>query len=271
MRKEEWLIRIDEDNKRLYASRNTDHLSSYAMTIDDIDFEMAKGKDRKIIEIVGINQECLEYFVDKYGSEYEYIYFHMPKVQNFNLLEKLVNLQGVTIIGPTKAVSLWDMSKNKKLWFLHIADCKSLIYNPTFLNSGIHLEEIIIASSLWSDHAMKNLEWLNGLKNLKKLELWGIKLEEKNIDFLSYVPKIEEFNFDSYMFTTEQIAYMCAKYPHITGSALCAYNTCDAYSKDIRVCGHRKPELSLPKDQARLDKYVKEFNELIELYKKEIH
>ena len=136
MRKEEWLIRIDEDNKRLYASRNTEHLSSYVMTIDDIDFEMSKGKDRKIIEIVGINQECLEYFVDKYGAEYEYIYFHMPKVKNFNSLEKLANLQGVTIIGPTKAVSLWDMSKNKKLWFLHIVDCKSLIYNPTFLNSG---------------------------------------------------------------------------------------------------------------------------------------
>ena len=116
---------------------------------------------------------------------------------------------------------------------------------------------------------MKNLEWLNGLKNLKKLELWGIKLEEKNIDVLSFVPKIEEFNFDSYMFTTEQIAYMCAKFPHIKGSALCAYNTCDAYSKDVKVCGYRKPELSLPKDQARLDKYIKEFNELVEFYKNE--
>lgn len=271
MAKKEWLIRIDEENKRLYASRNTDHLSSYVMTIDDIDFEMAKGKDRKIIEISCINQECLEYFVDKYGAEYEYIYFHMPKVKSFKSLEKLMNLQGVTIIGPIKAETLWDMSQNKKLWFLHIADCKSLIYNPTFLNNRNYLEEIIIASSIWSDHIMKNLDWLNGMNFLKKLELWGIKLKEKNIEVLSFVPKIEEFNFDSYMFTTEQIAYMCAKYPHITGSALCAYNTCDAYSKDVRVCGYRKPELSLPKDQERLDKYVKEFNELIELYKKEIH
>lgn len=269
MRKKEWLIKIDEDNKRLYTSRNTEHLSSYVMTIDDIEYEMSKGKDRKIIEIAGINQECLDYFVDKYGAEYEYIYFHMPKVKNFNSLEKLANLQGVTISGATKSESLWDMSNNKKIWYLHIVDSKSLIYNPTFLNAGIHLEEIIIASSIWSDHAMKNLEWLNGLKNLKKLELWGIKLEEKNIDVLSFVPKIEEFNFDSYMFTTEQIAYMCAKFPYIKGRALCAYNTCDAYSKDVKVCGYRKPELSLPKDQARLDKYIKEFNELVEFYKNE--
>ena len=114
MRKKEWLIKIDEDNKRLYASRNTEHLSSYVMTIDDIEYEMSKGKDRKIIEIAGINQECLEYFVDKYGAEYEYIYFHMPKVKNFNSLEKLANLQGVTISGATKSESLWDMSNNKK-------------------------------------------------------------------------------------------------------------------------------------------------------------
>ena len=270
MRKKEWLIKVDEDSKRLYASRNTEHLSSYTMTPDDIDYEMSKGKDCKIIEVCGINQESLDYFVDKYGAEYEYIYFHMPKVNNFNSLEKLENLQGVTIIGPTKAVSLWDMSKNKKLWFLHIADCKSLIYNPIFLRSGKYLEEVILASSIWSDHVMKNLDWLSGMTSLIKLELWGIKLEEKNIDILSFVPKIKEFNFDSYMFTTEQIAYMCAKYPYITGSSLCAYNTCDAYSKDVRVCGYRKPELCLPKDQARLDKYINEFNKLVEMYKKEM-
>lgn len=267
MRNEEWLIKKDEDNKRLYATRNTNHLSSYVMTIDDVDYEMAKGKDRKIIEIAYINQECLEYFVDKYGTEYEYIYFHMPKVQNFNPLEKLVNLQGITISGASKAKSLWDMSKNEKLWYLHIVDSKSLIYNPTLLNYGKYLQEIIIASSLWSDHPMKNLDWLKGLSLLKKLELWGIKLEEKNLGVLSFVPKMEEFNFDPYMFTTEQIAYMYAKYPHITGKALCCYNTYDAFSKDVKVCGYRKPELSLPKDQARLDKYIKEFNELVELYK----
>lgn len=51
MRKKEWLIKIDEDNKRLYASRNTEHLSSYVMTIDDIEYEMSKGKDRQIIKL----------------------------------------------------------------------------------------------------------------------------------------------------------------------------------------------------------------------------
>ena len=63
---------------------------------------------------------------------------------------------------------------------------------------------------------------------------------------------------------------MCAKYPHIQGSSLCAYNTVDAILNDVRVCGYRKPGLDLPKGQARLDKYVKEFNALVEKYKAEL-
>jgi len=63
---------------------------------------------------------------------------------------------------------------------------------------------------------------------------------------------------------------MCAKYPHISGQSLRAYNTEDAMLNDIRVCGYRKPGLDLPKGQARLDKYIKEFDALVEKYKAEL-
>lgn len=71
------------------------------------------------------------------------------------------------------------------------------------------------------------------------------------------------------MFTTEEIAYMCAKYPHIHGVSLCAYNTIDASINDVRVCGYRKPGLNLPEGQKRLDKYIEAFNSLVEKYKSE--
>ena len=38
---------------------------------------------------------------------------------------------------------------------------------------------------------------------------------------------------------------------------------------DVRVCGYRKPGLDLPKGQKRLDKYIAEFNTLVEKYKTE--
>ena len=38
----------------------------------------------------------------------------------------------------------------------------------------------------------------------------------------------------------------------------------------IENCGYRKPGLDLPKGQARLEKYIKEFDELVEKYKAEL-
>ena len=38
----------------------------------------------------------------------------------------------------------------------------------------------------------------------------------------------------------------------------------------IENCGYRKPGLDLPKGQARLEKYIKEFDELFEKYKAEL-
>lgn len=50
-----------------------------------------------------------------------------------------------------------------------------------------------------------------------------------------------------------------------------AYNTEDTVLNDVRVCGYRKPGLDLPKDQARLDKYVREFETLVAKYKAELN
>lgn len=48
------------------------------------------------------------------------------------------------------------------------------------------------------------------------------------------------------MLTTEEIAWIVAKYPHLSGQSLCAYNKDDAVLNDVRVCGYRKPGLNLP-------------------------
>jgi hypothetical protein len=63
---------------------------------------------------------------------------------------------------------------------------------------------------------------------------------------------------------------MCAKYPRLEGNALCAYNTEDAILNDVRVCGYRKPGLDLPRDRARLDKYIREFDALVEKCKADL-
>ena len=72
-------IHVDDVEKRLFVSRSKENksgaLSPCNMSPDDVDYEMSKGKDKRILEICGMNQESLEYFVDKYGQTYESLYF----------------------------------------------------------------------------------------------------------------------------------------------------------------------------------------------------
>lgn len=72
------------------------------------------------------------------------------------------------------------------------------------------------------------------------------------------------------MCTTGVIARMVARYPHVTGTYFGAYGPAYPGSKSwVRVSGVRKPELRLPEDPARLDKYIAAFDALVETYRRE--
>ena len=83
------------------------------------------------------------------------------------------------------------------------------------------------------------------------------------------MPALETFHFDAGMFTTEEIAWIVAKHSNLSGKCLCSYNREDAFLNDVRVCGFRKPGLDLPQHQKRLDKYIAEFNALVEKFRNE--
>ena len=116
---------------------------------------------------------------------------------------------------------------------------------------------------------MESLDCFAGMPTLKHLWLNNIRLNDKNMDALRMLPALERFDFDAGMLTTEEIAWIVAKYPNLSGKCLCAYNKEDAMLNDVRVCGFRKPGLDLPQHQKRLDKYVAQFDALVEKYRNE--
>jgi len=67
------------------------------------------------------------------------------------------------------------------------------------------------------------------------------------------------------MLTTEEIAEICVYYPHIYGRSLGAYTT-DTVSVEgnVRICGYKKPTLTLPADNDRLLMYIEGFNRIKE-------
>lgn len=267
-------IQVDDLKKRLFVSRPKENksgaFSPCNMTPDDVDYEMSFPKDKRILEICGMNQESFEYFVDKYGETYESLYFFKCQlISDFSPLSKLKNLKVVRVFWNIRSDGLWDMSENEALEYLIISDSKIITRNLKMLKTGKSLKDVAIIGGMFEKYPLENLSVFENMPSLECLSLSNIKLANRNTEFLKKLPKLTEFNFDAGMFTTEEIAYMCARYPHIHGTALCAYNKVDALLNDVRVCGYRKPGLDLPQGQKRLDKYIAEFNALVEKYKTE--
>ena len=122
-------IHVSDTQKRLFVSRpkadEGDAFSPCNMSLDDVDREMSFPKDRKILEICGMNQESFEYFVEKYGETYEYLYFFKCQlISDFSPLARLKNLKAVRIVWNVRAKGLWDMSENTYLTHLVISDSK---------------------------------------------------------------------------------------------------------------------------------------------------
>ena len=270
----EFFIHASDTPKQLFVSRHErikgDALSPCCMTPDDVNYEMSTGKDPEILEICGMNQQSLEYFVQHYGKTYRYLsFFKCQLIQDFSPLEDLGNLEEVNLYWNIRADKLWDFKKNTSLKAISISDAKKMTLNPELLKTSATLETVCFSGSIFNNYPMESLECFAGMPSLKHLWLNNIRLNDKNLDALKSMPALEIFDFDAGMLTTEEITWIVAKYPHLSGKCLCAYNKEDALLNDVRVCGFRKPGLDLPEQQKRLDKYIAQFNALVEKYRNE--
>ena len=273
-RTDEFFIHVSDTPKRLFISRpesiKGDAFSPCCMTPDDVDYEMAQGKNPEILEICGMNQESLEYFVQHYGKTYRYLsFFKCQLIRDFSPLEDLGKLEEVSLYWNIRSDRLWDMSKNTSLNTISICDAKRMTLKPELLKTSPTLQRVFLVGSIFNNFNVESLDCFAGMPSLNQLYLGNIRLADKRMDALNTLPKLERFDFDAGMLTTEEIAWIVAKYPHLSGKSLCAYNKEDALLNDVRVCGFRKPGLDLPQHQKRLDKYVAQFNALVEQYRNE--
>lgn len=276
IRHDDWFIHVDMLNKRLFDTRGL-HTTSSAlnpcdMTPDDVDYEMSTGKHPRILEIHGMNQESLEHFVTHYGKDYEYLsLFHCQLISDLSPLADLPKLKGVDINWNIRTDRLWDMSRNSHLTYLGIMDCKKITQGLNLLQSGQSLEELSVCGSIFTPYPMDSLSSFGGFPNLKHLHAMFVKPADKDPSFLETLPALETFDFEAGLFTTEQIARLCVRYPDLGGRFMGPFGPDHPGSKSfMRVSGHRKPTLEIPRQQAALDKHVAKFNALMEQYRAEL-
>lgn len=241
------------------------------LTPDEIDYEMeAYPRNKRMLALNCITQAGLEHFVQKYGNTYRGIHLKWAyRIKDLSPLGDLPNLEFVSITDG-RCSQLWNMNKNDRLRVLVVDSCKKLTETPALMESAPALETIWYLGGTESVHPMTSLQGFSYLPSIKEIRLRFVRLQDHNLDFLSTVPTLETFDFEAHLFTTNEIAWIKAKYPHLGGEFLRAYGL--VYYGDtswVRVSGSRKPEFRLPEEQEQLDKYIQAFDSLVKQYKQQ--
>lgn len=262
-----WQEKFDTESHLFSTNRAQPYLDAKT-----IDFEMQFQKRTDYLKISRMSQTGLEHFVQKYGKSCRVLYlYECTHIQDFAPLGDLENLEAIRIEWCRKTNQLWNMSGNPRLKVLSISDAKKIAENPGLLQTSKTLEEVRIWGPIsGGTYTMDSLEYFRDMKSLRRIDLNWIKLANKSMEVLDTLPNLEEFHFDPGMLTTEEIAQIAAKYPNLYGDSLRAYDDEFIDIGEVRVCGFRKPTLYLPKQQKRLDEYIRQFNTLVEMYRENL-
>ncbi|MBP2660216.1 MAG: internalin related protein [Firmicutes bacterium] len=246
-------------------------ISGGRLTKNDID--SLKDCDATEIWISGLTQDTFEYFIETYGQQFKIIYFwKCPLITDFKKLETLKNIEYLIFFWNQRVTHLWDLSKNPKLRGLSFDDFTRMHTLEEIPLAPI-LKELYFGNMIWSNYILDSLTPLSRTKKLKKLIFSAKKINDNDITPLAKIANLERLDFNSNLFSTEQIAWLTANTANITSFVLAPYKKIKnplktkEKTKDVLVIGKRKPFLNSQEDKVRLEKYVMEFNDLINKYR----
>ena len=243
------------------------------ITTADID-RLKAYPDAEVVTISGLQQDTFEYFIKTYGKQLKAIRFFKNKfVEDLSLLGTLSQLEYVYFFANQRITSLWDMTENTALSGLAIEDFSRLT-SIKGIETAPTLKEFRIGNAIWSKMVIDSLMPLANTK-IERLSFTGRAIEDNDLSFLETLPDIKAFDFPTNMFSTEQVAWIVANYPHAEGYALKAKVDCmlldsNEHMVDVPkaiIVGKRKPILKAEGNEERIQKYVDSFEKLKAKYK----
>ncbi|GKX29464.1 internalin [Vallitalea longa] len=246
-------------------------ISGNQISYEEID-EIKKYPNKIEIQIRGLTQETFEYFVNKYGQQFKIIYFwKCSLVTDFSCLEQLTDVEYIMFYWNQRVTHLWDLSKNTCLKGLAFDDFTRM-HTLEEIHLAPMLEELNFGNILWSTYILLSLKPLTKCKKLRSLTFSAKKIEDNDITPLVNIENLEELEFPTNLFPTEQVALLTAKLKNVSSTVFAPYIELDSpiehndKNLDVLVIGKRKPYLDSKKDKKRLEKYEENFWKLVSEY-----
>lgn len=157
------------------------------IALPDVDEEMKYHTGVSSVQVSNLTQKEFDYFIEKYGDEFESIYFfHNTKVKDLSALAKLRKVKYLLFYN-VRGTALWDMRENQNLKGIMISSSKKMLYDLEQLQYAPLLEELLLFSALFDKYPVKTIAPLKNCKKLKRLCM------EFNTEDKSFYP--EDFDF----------------------------------------------------------------------------
>ena len=255
-----------------YLSLIQDNISGGRISKEDID-QIKQYPGITEISISGLTQDTFDYFIKNYGKQFKAIIFwKCPLVRDLQSIEVLSEVEYITYYWNQRAEELWDFSKTKSLKGLSFDDFTRM-HDISQIPKSPVLEELSFGNMVWPKYILNTLDPIKGCSNLKYFSFSAKKLLDNRIEPVANLKKLKYLEFPSNMFSTEQVAWLKAHLPPTVKSpVLKPYwqieNALEisGKQKDTFIVGKRKPFLDSVRDKKRVEKYVKQFNEMCQWY-----
>lgn len=245
------LNEVDKNEKSLHMSvsaKNLDRLKE--LSIENLWLIGANDKElRKILPLVHL----------------KYLNLYQVLAKDLTILEILEQTETIILNWNTKANSLWDIRKNKNLKTLEITDFSKL-EEIDQLSFATQIGSLTLGGGFNKPLKIKSIKPLSNLKKLKHLGLTNLKIEDDSLQPIGQLKNLESLEITN-QFETKEYAWLATRLPNTKCKMFNPTTSCKIVSDnelvwDTMVTGRRKPFLLSHKDQAKIDKYILNFERL---------
>lgn len=231
------------------------------------------------LRVSGLDQKTFELLVARYGSQFDAVYFWKnSRIADLTPLETLPQLRLVGFYVNQRTTRLWDLRRTERLVGLRFENFTRL-HALDDLATGGTLQELDFGDALWNASVFDSLSPLAALTSLRRLTFNARRITDGRIQPLASLPQLEWLAFPPNLFTTSQVAWLRARLPESVQSRVLgpiyrlgpitnlSDNTVTEMDKNVLVVGRRKPALSSRRDGLRIQRYVEDFDRLVQRFR----
>ena len=218
------------------------------------------------------SQEQFNYVVNNlYGHIKLLVISASPKIEDFSLLEGLIDLEFVFINWNHKAKRLWNMKKNINLKEVVLEDCKK-IYSLEDLETATHIRGLQLLGHWETKWKVENFEPLSSLSCLEVLRLFQIVPERGNLEPIYKLHQLKQLDISEDIFSTEEYAKLAANLSNTCSDVFNGVLYSSPDLNEINLVGKGKRPLTMNKAGSRekANKFREDFLDMVRLYQKTI-